>query len=133
MDDEGTILDVTPGRFEDIDRRVLEGSGHRVLVCHGPDDETPCPVLAGHCELLDSAHGVVFQLDLANPMHRAILRRYREELDPETPLAAVIRPGQETQYAELLEGLKVWTHSPTVGELDGFAAEVEAVDRSEEG
>ena len=127
--DDGTILDVTPGRFEDVDRKVLEGSGHRVLVCHGPDKENPCPVLSGHCELVDAAHGVVFQLDLARPMHRAILQRYREELDPETPLGAVVREGQDVEYADLLEGVRVWTHSPTVGELDGFAAEVEAVDR----
>ena len=127
--DEGVILDVTPGRFEDVDRRVLEGSGHQVLVCHGPGVDHPCPIISGHCELLDAAHGVVFQLDLAQPTHRAILQRYREELGPETPLGAVVRPGQEREHAELLDGVRVWTHSPTAGELDGFAAEVEAVDR----
>ena len=34
--------------------------------------------------------------------------------------------------AELLGGVQVWTHEPTVGELDGFAAEVEAADRTRE-
>jgi hypothetical protein len=30
---------------------------------------------------------------------------------------------------ELLEDVEVWTHEPSVADLDGFAAEVEANDR----
>jgi hypothetical protein len=128
---EGVILDVTPGtaRFE---RRFLERIGHPVLVCHGPMEEV-CPLLHdGSCELLDSAHGVVFQLDLDRADHRRILRRYQEVLSEDTPIRVVVQPGQDEQYAELLAGCQVWTHEPNAGELDGFAAQVEAADRTAE-
>jgi hypothetical protein len=29
----------------------------------------------------------------------------------------------------LLQGLRVWTHTPVAGDLDAFAAEVEAADQ----
>jgi hypothetical protein len=36
---------------------------------------------------------------------------------------------QAEQYRDELAGVEVWTHEPTVADLDGFAAEVEATDR----
>lgn len=123
---EGVILDVTPGdtRFE---AGLLEKLGHPVLICHGPGEEV-CPLIAdGTCELLEAAHGVVFQLDLDRPDHRTILDRYQKVLD--VPIRAVVKPGQDVTYADLLTGVQVWTHEPTAGDLDGFAAQVETSDR----
>lgn len=126
----GTILDVTPGDHEGFERHLLEGMGHRVEVCHGPDDHVDCPIIEhGTCDRVAQAHGVVFKLDLDRELHRAILARYRETLDPDTPVAVAVQPGQETEYAELLEGFYLWNHSPNAADLDGFAARVEAVDR----
>ena len=68
-------------------------------------------------------------LDLDQDQHRAILRRYREITRPEVPIRAVVRPGQRTKYADLVAAFDVWEHEPTVSELDGFAAGVEAADR----
>jgi hypothetical protein len=48
------------------------------------------------------------------------------------PIAVAVRPGQVDAYGSLLEGLYVWSHSPTTAELDGFAALVEAADRTRE-
>ena len=128
---EGVILDVTPGGAH-FEQDFLERLGHPVLVCHGPG-EVVCPLLdEGSCELLESAHGVVFQLDLERPDHRAILRRYQAVLAEGTPIRAVVKPGQEETYADLLAGVQVWSHEPSVGELDGFAAQVEAADRAAE-
>ena len=127
---EGVILDVTPGSAV-FEQDLLQRLGHPVLVCHGPMHEV-CPLLDdGSCELLDSAHGVVFQLDLDRPDHRDILARYQQVLREGTPIRVVVQPGQEAGYAELLAGCQVWTHEPTAGELDGFAAQVEAADRTD--
>jgi hypothetical protein len=129
--DIGMILDVTPGDHEGFERHLLEGMGHRVEVCHGPGigDHTYCPLLEeGTCELVDTAHGVVFKLDLDNEYHRRILQRYRQTLPADMPIAAAVRPGQEQTYAELLDRVFVWSHTPTAAELDGFAALVEAAD-----
>lgn len=129
--DIGMILDVTPGENEGFERHLLEGMGHRVEVCHGPgrDGHANCPLIeVGTCELVDAAHGVVFKLDLDRDDHREILQRYKDTLPNDMPIAAAVRPGQETTYADLLDGLYVWSHSPTSAELDGFAALVEAAD-----
>ncbi|MFP5255318.1 MAG: hypothetical protein ACLGI8_05640 [Acidimicrobiia bacterium] len=45
------------------------------------------------------------------------------------PIRVVTTPEQAVQHAALLAGVEVWTHEPTVADLDGFAAEVEAADR----
>ena len=129
---EGLILDVTPGDGESFERGLLEGMGHPVLVCHGPEHGALCPILEGECELFVRAHGIVFQLDLERAQHRAILLRYRELAADDMPICAVVRPGQDTRYADLLAGVEVFTGPPTAGELDGFAAEVEAADRFRE-
>lgn len=127
MDVEGLILDVTPADG-DFDRDFLERLGHPVLVCHGPEMGHLCPILKGECEMVSSAHGVVFQLDLERPQHRAILKRYQEVLAEDIPIAAVVRIGQKAKFGELLAGVQTWEAEPTVSELDGFAAEVEAAD-----
>lgn len=124
----GVILDVTPGDHEGFERHLLEGMGHEVTVCHGPDGHD-CPLIeTGACELVDAAHGVVFKLDLDREYHRQILDTYKRLLPADMPIAASVRPGQERTYAELLVGLYVWSHTPTAAELDGFAALVEAAD-----
>ncbi len=131
--DKGAILiDVTGSTDVAFDRELLSGFGHPVMVCHGPG-ETECPLLTqGSCGLVDQAHGVMFELDLDQPAHRAILKRYREVLAEDVPIRAVVKPGQERQYADLLEKVQVWTHQPVAAELDAFAAGVEAYDRISE-
>ena len=131
MDIEGIILDVTPadGGF---DRDFLERLGHPVLVCHGPEQGHLCPILKGGCSMVDSAHGVIFQVDLERPQHRAILKRYKEVMADDVPVVVVVREGQRERFRDLLTGVQIWEHEPTVSELDGFAAEVEAADWSRE-
>jgi hypothetical protein len=125
---EGLILDVTPADGE-FDRSFLEKLGHPVLVCHGPEGGHSCPILEGSsCEWVSDAHGIVFQLDLDDPKHRTILKRYQSVVPAETPLIAVIREGQKEKYHDLLQGVRVWEVEPTVSQLDGLAAEVETVD-----
>ncbi len=124
------LIDVTPGGDGEFDRSFLERAGHEVAVCHGPGHDELCPLLAGTgCEMVDEAHGIVFALDLDEDQHRAILQRYREVTRPEVPIRAVVRPGQREKYADLLAAFEVWEHEPTVADLDGFAASVEAADR----
>lgn len=124
------ILDVTPGDHEGFERHLLEGMGHRVEVCHGPEGHGGCPlVTTGTCELVEEAHGVVFKLDLDRPYHREILERYRAVIGRLRPIAVAVHPGQAERYSELLDGLYVWNHQPTTADLDGFASLVEAVDR----
>jgi hypothetical protein len=127
LSEQSIILDVTAadGAFE---TRFLESLGHPVLVCHGPDFGKVCPALKGSCSLLEGAHGVVFQLDLERPVHRAILKRYQEVLAEDVPLYACVQPGQETKYADLLRGVHVLVGEPSAGELDGLASQVEASD-----
>ena len=129
MDTEGLILDVTPASG-DFDRDFLEKLGHPVLVCHGPEMGHLCPILKDGCEMVNSAHGIVFQLDLERPQHRAILKRSQETISADTPIVAVVCKGQKDEYRELLAGVRVWESEPTASELDGFAAEVEAADWS---
>ncbi len=126
---ESVILNVTPGEGIDLEEELLAKAGHPVLACGGPSTVDQCPVLVGEeCPLVEVAHGVVFQVDLDVPAHRAVLSRYREILPEGTPLRVVVRPGQRERYAELLGDLAVWTRSPTVADLDGFASLVEAAD-----
>jgi len=129
MDSESVILDVTPSDG-DFDKDFLEKLGHPVLVCHGPEMGHVCPILKGGCEMVNSAHGVVFQLDLDRPQHRAILKRYQEVVADDVPLVVVVREGQKAMYEGLLDRVYVWEGEPTAAELDGFAAEVEAADWS---
>jgi hypothetical protein len=124
---KGLVLDVTP--FDAApDKTFLERLDHPVMVCHGPDWGHACPLLKDGCDMVDSAHGVIFQLDLDRPQHRTILTKYQEVLDDEVPIVAVVPTGQEITYRDLLAGVQVWTDRPTIVQLDGFAAQVEAVD-----
>jgi hypothetical protein len=127
---DGYILFDIPKGQEPLDRKFLEQLGHSVRVCHGPPPGRLCPILKeGYCPLVEDAHGVVFEFDLDRPQHRAILDRYTTLLRDDVPIHVVVRPGQESEYAELLQGLKVWTHVPVAGDLDALAAEVEAAER----
>ncbi len=126
------LIDVSATGDVGYARDFLAKLDHPTLVCHGPGDGI-CPILRGEsCELLDSARGVVYELDLDIPQHREILARYQELLDTDVPVRVVIKPGQEKTYADLLAGVRVWSEEPSIGELDGFAAEVEAADRERE-
>lgn len=128
---EGVVLlDVTPGEGEAFETSFLERNGHPVMVCHGPGVRELCPLLGGTgCPKFEAAHGIVFQLDLDRAQHRAIIERYRSLGRPDLPIRVVVRPGQAEQYSDLLAEVEVWTHEPDAADLDGFAAEVEAVDR----
>lgn len=127
--DKGIILDVTPGEYERFERQLLEGAGHEVRICHGPDATHGCPLLEeGGCDEVDQAHGIVFKLDLVREDHRRILAAYKRGIPDDMPIAVSVRPGQESTYADLLDGLYVWSHQPNAAELDGFAALVEAAD-----
>ena len=129
MDMEGLILDVTPADG-DFDRGFLEKLGHPVLICHGPAEGHTCPILLDGCEMVNQAHGIIFQIDLEREQHRAILKRYQEVVADDIPIVAVVRQGQKEKYRELLAGVQTWETDPTVSELDGFAAEVEAADHT---
>lgn len=127
------LVDVSPGTDEQFDISFLERTGHPVMLCHGPAVMHLCPLLGGEgCPKFEDAHGIVFKLDLDRPQHRAVLNRYRELSRPDMPIRVVIRPDQARLYASLLGDFEVWLHDPTVAELDGFAAEVEAADRANE-
>jgi len=124
------LLDVAPGAEADFDRSILERLGHAVTVCNGPEVGHVCPLLGGEgCPKFEEAHGIVFALDLDRPQHRAIVERYRALGRPDLPIRVVVSPEQATRYAALLGEVQSWDHLPTVADLDGFAAEVEAADR----
>ena len=113
--------------------KFLENQGHTVMVCQGPAEGTICPILAGtKCEMIESAGGVVYEFDLDRPTHREILAKYKENLSEETPIRVVVTPEHAAKYADLLKGVAVWSHEPSIGELDGFSAQVEAVHRDDD-
>jgi hypothetical protein len=123
------LLDVL-GDEGSFDRSILERLGHPVVTCPGPDVGQLCPLLGGTgCAKFEEAHGVVFELDLDRPQHREIVQRYRDLGRDGLPIRVVVRTDQQQRYASLLEQVEVWDHVPTVADLDGFAAEVEAADR----
>lgn len=122
------LLDVPPGTVGEFDRAILEQLGHPVEVCHGPQEGT-CPLLVGHdCALFDRAHGVVFAFDLRRADHRAILQRYQDLRGPDLPIRVLVRGDDAEKYPDLLAGVQIWTHEPTVSDLDAFAAQVDAAD-----
>ena len=128
---EDYILFDIPGGEGPVDRQFLEQLGHRVMVCPGPGKGTLCPILSGEgCALVEGAQGIVFELDLDEPQHRAILKRYKETVRSDVPVRVVVRPGQAEKYPDVVKGLKVLTHEPVAGDLDALAAEVEATERS---
>ncbi|HEX6222564.1 MAG TPA: hypothetical protein VF115_15840 [Acidimicrobiia bacterium] len=130
MTDSGNyILFDLPSGNQPVDTDFLVRLGYPVEICNGPG-EGACPLVEGKgCPLAENAHGIVFELDLDRPNHRAVLRRYKSKLRPDLPIRVALRPGQEHEYADLLRGIKVWTHEPVAGDLDALAAEVSAADR----
>jgi hypothetical protein len=128
--EESSILLDVPGGDGEFVRAFLERVGHPVTTCGGPEPGSLCPLLSGEgCTRFEDAHGIVFELDLDRPQHRAILEHYAELGDPELPIRVVVSPAQREAYASLLADLEVWDHEPTAADLDGFAARVESVDR----
>jgi hypothetical protein len=124
------LLDVVPGEAGEFDRAILERLGHPVNVCHGPTVQARCPLLGGQgCSWFEQAHGIVFKLDLGRSEHRAVLRRYQKLARSDLPIRVLVTPEQAEDYRDLLRGVEIWTHEPTVADLDGFAAQVEAADR----
>lgn len=132
MDTPGLILlDVPPGPDGEFDRSILEKLEHPVATCHGPAHGEICPLLGPEgCALVEAAHGIVFALDLDRAQNRLILEAYRQEGNADRPIRVIVRKDQMERYGDLLADFEVWEHDPSVSELDGFAAEVEAVDRS---
>lgn len=129
--DHGVILvDIGNDETGEFESSFLERLGHPVVTCHGPAQGTVCPLLAGDgCSKFDEAHGIVFELDLDRPQHRAIVERYRLLAGGDLPIKVLVAADQAERYRELLADLEVWTRQPTAADLDGFAAEVEAADR----
>jgi len=128
---EGVVLlDISPGAGQEFEEDFLRKIGHPALVCHGPHEDERCPLLGtNECDKFETAHGIVFELDLEREQHRAILERYRALGRDDLPIRVVVTPEQANRYAEVLKDVEVWTHPPTAADLDGFAAEVEAADR----
>jgi hypothetical protein len=124
---EHHILFDIPGGGTPPDASFLEQLGHRVMVCEGPARGATCPILTGEgCELAENADGIVFELDLDRPQHRAILANYKKNLRSDIPIKVVVRAEQIEANRELLRGLSVLTHPPVAGDLDALAAEVES-------
>jgi len=124
------LLDALPGEETEFDHLLLERWEHPVERCSGPEVKTLCPLLGGSgCPKFEHAHGIIFKLDLDRPQHRAILAEYRALGRPDMPIRIVCTPEQAVRYAELLRDVEIWDHEPDVADLDGFAAEVESVDR----
>ncbi|MFP3915847.1 MAG: hypothetical protein ACLFWM_13290 [Actinomycetota bacterium] len=123
------LVDVPEGGTVDVG--FLEDLGHPVTICHGPGPGTLCPILTGEgCPKAESAHGIVFALDLDRPQHRKILERYKATLPEDVPIDVVASPDQAQHYHQLLADVRVLTALPGIADLDGLAAEVEAADRS---
>lgn len=110
-----------------VDTAFIESLGHDVTSCRGPE-AGPCPLVdGGTCELADEAHGIVFMLDLDHERDREVLQAYRDRLKEDLPIGVVVRDRQQAlEYASLLNGLRVWSDVPGVGDLDALVAEVDA-------
>jgi len=124
----GRILLVAPEGTESFTAAFLQKLDHPVTTCRGPDPGARCPLLDGRgCPSYDAAHGIVFSLDLALPAHRAILRRYADATrgaGRDLPIRVVVPQGSSE-----VDGVVTWAGEPSVADLDGFAALVEAADR----
>lgn len=126
----GAILLDAPdgeGRFE---RSMLERLGHTVIECSGPAFGESCPLVRdGDCELFDQACGIVFELDLDRPQHRAILREYQALAPHDLPIRVVVDAEQRERYGGEFDGVMLWDHMPTITDLDGFAAQIDSLER----
>ena len=130
--DSGTVLLVVPEDADHFTASVLEKLEHRVITCHGPTRSQHCPLVHGQgCAWYNEAHGVVFALDLRRPEHVAIVRHYEDladRLGRELPIRVIVPAGSDAPSR--LGDVPTWYGDPTVAQLDGFAALVEATDRS---
>lgn len=128
MDTSGTVL-IDCASDRSMQAKLLERLGHHVEVCPGPPHATLCPILKGQdCEKVTAASGVIFELDLDRPQHRAILAKYQQVLGEDIPIRVVVKPGQDSKYADLLAAVQVWSREPTAGDIDGYAAQLESTD-----
>jgi hypothetical protein len=124
------LLDAMADDDRALDASLLERWEHPVELCAGPERAALCPLLGGDgCSKFDAARGIVFKLDLDRPQHRAILRKYRYLGRDDLPIRVVCTPAQAERFASWLTDVEIWDHEPTTADLDGFAAEVDAVDR----
>lgn len=127
---DGRILLVVPDGADDFNATVLKKLDHTVRTCHGPAPGAVCPLVHGDgCAWFAEAHGIVFSLDLARPAHRAVLRTYARMTagGRDVPVRVVVPRG--TKLPPEFADLPVWVGEPSVADLDGFAALVEAADR----
>jgi len=129
--EDGRILLVVPDGDDGFTASFLERSGHPVTTCHGPRPGSACPLVHGDgCAWYEGAHGIVFALDLSLPDHRAILGTYARAAKAtgrDLPMRAVVPPGSPLPPGP--DDVLTWAGEPSVSELDGFAALVEAADR----
>src|SRR3974390_2281117 len=127
----GRILLVVPDNDDGFTASFLERSDHPVTTCHGPRPGSQCPLVHGDgCASYEAAHGIVFALDLSLPPPRAVLRTYVRAgtaAGRDLPMRVVVPPG--SQLPPGLDDVLPWVGEPSVSELDGFAALVEAADR----
>jgi hypothetical protein len=94
-----------------------------VLGCCGPETNGGCPLLNGQpCGKVEAADGILFQLDLDRPQHRAILLRYIASVD--VPIRVLVSEDQKERWAPLLRDVEVFTPPVGPAKLDAFVAEV---------
>ena len=128
----GTVLLVVPEDADDFTASILEKLEHGVITCHGPTGRRHCPLVHGQgCAWFNEAHGIVFALDLRLPEHAAIVRHYEDlaaSAGRDLPIRVIVPAGSDAPTH--LGDVPTWYGDPTVAQLDGFAALVEATDRS---
>jgi hypothetical protein len=128
----GAVLLVVPEDADHFTASILEKLEHRVITCHGPTSSRHCPLVHGQgCAWYNEAHGIVFALDLRRPEHVAIISHYERlaaSAGRELPIRVIVPAGSDAPVR--LGDVPTWYGDPTVAQLDGFAALVEATDRS---
>ena len=131
--ESGTVLLVVPEDADQFTACILQKLEHRVITCHGPTGRHDCPLVHGQgCAWFNEAHGIVFALDLRLPEHAAIVRHYEDlaaSAGRELPIRVIVPAGSDAPTT--LGDVPTWYGDPTVAQLDGFAALVEATDRSQ--
>ena len=131
---ESVILVDMPDGVPRVDVEALRNMGHLVRTCRGPRHGEACPILAtgGECSLVAEVHGIVFGLDLKRPSHRAILSKYKDAVEPGLPIRVLVESIEPGEYLDLVDGVEIWLHDPTAGELDGFSARVDSFQTGQE-
>jgi len=125
--ESGTVLLVVPEDADQFTACILQKLEHRVITCHGPTGRHDCPLVHGQgCAWFNEAHGMRL------PEHVAIVRHYEDlarSVGHELPIRVIVPPGSDVPTH--LGDVPTWYGDPTVAQLDGFAALVEATDRSQ--